>query len=164
MLDQIDLIDRPYFKVVNNDVDVVLHVIDSTIGLNEIDQQIAKEIDQHHYLQLWNKADQLNQFDPEKIYISAINKDLKQLEQALDELFKVKDLDEKMVFNNRQLICLKKVYNGLISATQAINNQLTYDVIILDLHHCWEALKEITGQIDKEDLLDSIFKNFCLGK
>ena len=147
-----------------NEADVVLHVIDSTIGLNEIDQQIAMQIDQHHYLQLWNKADQINQFDPAKIYISAINKDLKQLQQALDHLFKVEDLDQKMIFNTRQLSCLKKAYSALINAAEAINNQLTYDVIILDLHQCWEALKEITGQIDKEDLLDSIFKNFCLGK
>ena len=147
-----------------NEADVVLHVIDSTIGLNEIDQQIAMQIDQHHYLQLWNKADQLDWFDPAKIYISAINKDLKQLQQALDHLFKVEDLDQKMVFNTRQLSCLKKAYSALINASEAINNQLTYDVIILDLHQCWEALKEITGQIDKEDLLDSIFKNFCLGK
>ena len=147
-----------------NEADVVLHVIDSTIGLNEIDQQIAMQIDQHHYLQLWNKADQLDRFDPAKIYISAINKDLKQLQQALDHLFKVEDLDQKMIFNTRQLSCLKKAYSALINASEAINNQLTYDVIILDLHQCWEALKEITGQIDKEDLLDSIFKNFCLGK
>ena len=47
---------------------------------------------------------------------------------------------------------------------EGMNQGLTYDTIIIDLHLAWESLKEIIGNVDKEELLDSIFKNFCLGK
>ena len=47
---------------------------------------------------------------------------------------------------------------------EGMNQGLTYDTIIVDLHLAWESLKEIIGNVDKEELLDSIFKNFCLGK
>ncbi|WP_268812168.1 hypothetical protein [Mycoplasmopsis anatis] len=41
---------------------------------------------------------------------------------------------------------------------------MTFDVIIIDITKAWESLKEITGVADKEDLLDAMFSNFCLGK
>ena len=144
--------------------DVVLHVIDSTLGWLPIDEQIAKEAAKKHYLQLWNKADQLKTFVANRLYISALNKDLKALETALETLFQIHSVDANWIFNQRQTACLKKALNALIDAEQAINQAHTYDVVILDLQQCWQALKEINGAVDQEELLDSIFKNFCLGK
>jgi tRNA modification GTPase len=39
-----------------------------------------------------------------------------------------------------------------------------FDVVIVDVVAAWESIKSIVGAINKEDLLDSIFANFCLGK
>ena len=38
------------------------------------------------------------------------------------------------------------------------------DLVTVDLHRAWYALKEITGEAGREDLLDEIFSRFCLGK
>lgn len=148
-----------------SDADIVLHVVDSTVGINEIDRRIIDKVDKKHYIQLWNKSDLLSSsLDSSKIYISAKNKDLEKLEEALERLFEIKENDFDMSFNKRQLSCLKKAYNYLLNASEAIFNKMTYDIVITDLHNCWEAIKEIVGNVNKDELLDSIFKNFCLGK
>lgn len=74
------------------------------------------------------------------------------------------DLSSNFVFNKRQIACLEKALNALNDVIEGINQGLTYDTIMIDLHLAWESLKEIIGNVDKEELLDSIFKNFCLGK
>lgn len=38
------------------------------------------------------------------------------------------------------------------------------DLIVTDLYECWSNLKEILGEKAKEDLLDELFKRFCIGK
>ena len=38
------------------------------------------------------------------------------------------------------------------------------DLVTVDLQNAWHALKEITGETGREDLLDEIFSRFCLGK
>ncbi len=146
--------------------DIVLHVIDATKGLNDYDLKIIEKSKNKKYLQLWNKSDLITNLDSNKIFISSINKDLKNLEEELNKLLTndANELQEDLIFNKRQISCLEKALLALDDVIKGINDGLTYDTIIIDLHQAWESLKEITGQVDKEELLDSIFKNFCLGK
>lgn len=146
--------------------DIVLHIIDATKGLNNFDLEIIEKTKDKKYLQLWNKSDLIENLESNhKIYISSINKDLKNLETELvNLLIHNDDLSSNFVFNKRQIVCLEKVLNALNDVIEGINQGLTYDTIMIDLHLAWESLKEIIGNVDKEELLDSIFKNFCLGK
>ncbi len=146
--------------------DIVLHIIDATKGLNNFDLEIIEKTKDKKYLQLWNKSDLIENLENgHKIYISSINKDLKNLETELvNLLIHNDDLSSNFVFNKRQIVCLEKALNALNDAIEGINQGLTYDTIMIDLHLAWESLKEIIGNVDKEELLDSIFKNFCLGK
>ena len=45
-----------------------------------------------------------------------------------------------------------------------MKNQVPTDLIVTDLYDSWENLKEILGERAKEDLLDELFKRFCIGK
>ncbi len=146
--------------------DIVLHIIDATKGLNNFDLEIIEKTKDKKYLQLWNKSDLIENLENDhKIYISSINKDLKNLETELvNLLIHNDDLSSNFVFNKRQIACLEKALNALNDVIEGINQGLTYDTIMIDLHLAWESLKEIIGNVDKEELLDSIFKNFCLGK
>lgn len=146
--------------------DIVLHIIDATKGLNNFDLEIIEKTKDKKYLQLWNKSDLIENLENDhKIYISSINKDLKNLETELvNLLIHNDDLSSNFVFNKRQIVCLEKALNALNDVIEGINQGLTYDTIMIDLHLAWESLKEIIGNVDKEELLDSIFKNFCLGK
>ena len=104
--------------------------------------------------------------EKDKLYISSLNKDISSLENCLSNLFIFDEIESStLVFNPRQNYCLKKSLLYLESVQKSIKEfNHTYDVLIVDLHLAWESLKEILGNVDKEDLLDSIFKNFCLGK
>ncbi len=157
-------IEKSWKEIENSDV--IIHVIDATKGINDFDQEIIDKSKNKKYLQLWNKSDLIEQKEDNKVYISSKNKEINNFEQALINLFIENDSIESsnVTFNKRQTSCIKKALNALEDAFESINNKLTYDVVILDLHQAWESLKEIIGEVDKEDLLDSIFKNFCLGK
>ena len=41
---------------------------------------------------------------------------------------------------------------------------LPMDLIAVDLKEALDSLSEVTGEISTEDLLDHVFKNFCVGK
>lgn len=146
--------------------DIVLHIIDATKGMNNYDLEIIEKTKDKKYLQLWNKSDLIKNIENDnKIYISSINKDLKNLEEELVHLLvNNNQSNNSFIFNKRQIVCLEKAQNALNDVIAGMNQGLTYDTIIIDLHLAWESLKEIIGNVDKEELLDSIFKNFCLGK
>lgn len=146
--------------------DIIIHVIDSTKGISGFDQKIIEKSKDKKYIQLWNKSDLIDKKEKDKLYISSLNKDISSLENCLSNLFIFDEIESStLVFNPRQNYCLKKSLLYLESVQKSIKEfNHTYDVLIVDLHLAWESLKEILGNVDKEDLLDSIFKNFCLGK
>ena len=38
------------------------------------------------------------------------------------------------------------------------------DMVEIDIQDAYTSLKEILGEVHREDLLDTLFSNFCLGK
>lgn len=49
-------------------------------------------------------------------------------------------------------------------ALASLQAGMELDLVTIDLEKSWRALKEITGEVGREDLLDEIFSRFCLGK
>ncbi|HEY5371008.1 MAG TPA: hypothetical protein VIJ75_18640 [Hanamia sp.] len=45
-----------------------------------------------------------------------------------------------------------------------IANNITGDLLSIDINRCLHYLGEITGEITNEDRLDYIFSKFCIGK
>ena len=113
-----------------------------------------------------NKADEkLVISHPEAVYISTINKDLKQLEEKIKSMFN--DLtynDEPLLFNARQLGLLSQAKSHLLEAkNQALLGQVI-DIISIDLNQAYKCILEILGKSNADGLLDNIFSKFCLGK
>ena len=48
--------------------------------------------------------------------------------------------------------------------TASIELNISGEFLALDIKRCLEFLGEITGEITNENLLDSIFNDFCIGK
>ncbi len=59
---------------------------------------------------------------------------------------------------------LKQAENNLQQALDNLNQGVTGDFIAMDIRHALHALGEITGQVTTDDLLDKIFRDFCIGK
>ncbi|WP_406616197.1 tRNA uridine-5-carboxymethylaminomethyl(34) synthesis GTPase MnmE [Mycoplasmopsis hyopharyngis] len=148
--------------------DLVLHIVDVNKKEDEFDKQIENEalLNNKKYLKIFNKIDLFTgKKEKNSIYISAKNNNLNDLEQAITNLYKnILNNDQELIYNARQLSLVEQAFNCLKEAEKSLQSGLTVDVIIVDLQEAWEHLSDILGKSNKEDLLDSMFKNFCLGK
>ena len=62
------------------------------------------------------------------------------------------------------MMLLQRASQSLNQAVDAMKLSVPTDLIVTDLYECWNNLKEILGEKAKEDLLDELFKRFCIGK
>ncbi|MGL5522267.1 MAG: tRNA uridine-5-carboxymethylaminomethyl(34) synthesis GTPase MnmE [Metamycoplasmataceae bacterium] len=147
---------------------IVFHIIDATKEISKNDILIEEKAKEKIYLRIFNKKDLIKNIkkDSEKnIYISALNKDIELIFDWLGNIFDKNKIEhDDWFFNQRETVLLKKANNAFKNALSSLENDQTYDVIIVDIYSAWENLKSIIGIVDKEDLLDSIFSKFCLGK
>lgn len=83
-------------------------------------------------------------------------------ERALEH----RDLDggSLLVTSTRHRDALQKAREHVQQALEALDMGLTGDLLAIDLRAALHDLGTVTGEITNEDLLDSIFSRFCIGK
>jgi len=69
-----------------------------------------------------------------------------------------------LVTSSRHRDALQKAQQDVQSALQALEQGMTGDFLSIDLRSALKQLGTITGEITNEDVLDSIFSRFCIGK
>lgn len=72
--------------------------------------------------------------------------------------------EHTVVANARHYDALLKSSESLTDALRSIETGISGDFIAMDIRRALTFLGEITGEISSEDLLDSIFSRFCIGK
>lgn len=72
--------------------------------------------------------------------------------------------EHTVVANARHYEALLKASESLTDALRSIETGISGDFIAMDIRRALTFLGEITGEISSEDLLDSIFSRFCIGK
>lgn len=89
-----------------------------------------------------------------------------ELKQALRNLILDKEIEFSPVAitNLRQRSALQRTENALRHAAESLREGFAAEFVAVDLNEAREALEEITGLINSEDILDKIFSNFCIGK
>lgn len=73
-------------------------------------------------------------------------------------------LEHSVVTNIRHLQALEQAAEALRSAIRGLDQNITLDFLAVDIRQALHHLGQITGEISTEDLLDSIFSRFCIGK
>ncbi len=147
--------------------DLVLLVIDGSSPLSKEDEELLELSKDTQRIVVVNKKDQGQQNHIEGISISAKDNDIEPLIQEIKKMFELGKItagQEDILANARQIQLLEKAKQALDSAVIAMENQIPTDLIVTDLYESWENLKEILGERAKEDLLDELFKRFCIGK
>ena len=125
---------------------------------------------EQHYVRVVNKIDTCakdKRYDSDVIPISAqrgIGLDM--LRQHLRALVNTSSLNAGsiVVSNMRHYAALKSAHEALGDALQAVDNNLSGDLISEDIHRILHHLGEITGEITSDDILHTIFSHFCIGK
>lgn len=156
--------------------DLILFVVDGSAELTEEDFKINEKIKNKKVLGIVNKndlkqiakLDEINSIDS-FINISAKeNLGIKDMEDQIYELIirgTVEDSSEKLVITNiRHKTALEKTKDAIKNIFETIDIGLPMDLIAVDLKEALDSLSEVTGEISTEDLLDHVFKNFCVGK
>lgn len=113
-------------------------------------------------------ANTLNWSSYEQIQISA---ETSEGLDSLKELIKEHALKQThydgaslLVTSSRHRDALEKTLQHIDSALVGLSSDLTGDFLAIDLRAALQQLGTITGEITNEDILDSIFSRFCIGK
>ena len=156
-----------------NSADIVLYIFDkNTTSAEELSTQIKLFEDAAiKYLLVGNKADLSNSFSTDKddviLSISAKgNIGIEELKEALYQstVNKSVNTDNTIVTNSRHLQALLQISTSLVSIKSALDNNISGDLLSIEIRTCLFHLGEITGEITNEDKLDYIFSKFCIGK
>jgi len=72
--------------------------------------------------------------------------------------------ESTVAINMRHRDCLRRALKGCDRATAGITNGLSVEYLSVDLNDALRAVGEIIGSIGTEEILDSVFSQFCIGK
>ncbi|HIW17799.1 MAG TPA: tRNA uridine-5-carboxymethylaminomethyl(34) synthesis GTPase MnmE [Candidatus Faecalicoccus intestinipullorum] len=143
---------------------LVLLVLDGSRPLTKEDKDLLEQTKDKLRLIIWNKQD-LNDSSQEGICISAKNRQIQPLIDALESLYQNDLLKEEPILSNeRQIGLLQQAKSAMKRAQIALEAQTEPDLVEIDIQEAYEDLKEILGEVHREDLLDTLFSKFCLGK
>ena len=86
--------------------------------------------------------------------------------RALKQLYEHHfELANSPILNNeRQIGLLYHAKTHMEKAYQALSDNCEIDLVQIDIEAAYKNLKEILGEYHRDDLLDTLFANFCLGK
>lgn len=157
--------------------DFIIYVVDSSERLDDADFQIIDILQQKKGVILMNKSD-LNPVitveDIQKklnweciIFSNETKQGMKELENYVNNSF----LDGNISFNNQVYLTGIRHKEAVISAIgsidavlQAIDADMPEDFYTIDMMDAYKELGLINGETASEDLVNKIFKEFCMGK
>ena len=92
---------------------------------------------------------------------------IKDLKQKIIEYFNLEKIEVKdatYLTSARQNALIKNTISYIDQALEDIENEVPVDMIEINIRAAWDTLGEIIGATYKDELLDELFSNFCLGK
>lgn len=143
---------------------LVLLVLDGSAPLTKEDKELLEKTKDKMRLVIWNKDD-LSKGNKEGICICAKDHQIQPLIDALESLYENDLLKEEPILSNeRQIGLLHQAKEDMMRAKEALEAHIEPDLVEIDIQQAHDHLKEILGEVSREDLLDTLFSKFCLGK
>lgn len=155
-------IDRS-LKAIEN-AQLVLMVLDASRPLDEQDEELLRLTENKTRILVYNKKDLVPV--SEGIAISAKDNELKPLIQEIERLFEkhLIAVEDPTLNNERQIALMSHALQSMNQAIHSLEEGMELDLVTIDLQDSYTSLKEILGEVSRDDLLDTLFSNFCLGK
>jgi tRNA modification GTPase len=180
--DPVEKIGHERTKAAIDNADLVLWLLDASVALSSEDRYIAELLSQRScstktFLVL-NKTDLGNCLPDDllpalfaapgaTVAISARQRTgLPALEQAILSFAGtgLSTIEDPLVVNVRHRAALDRTAQALAEALTALKQNATEEIIAFHAHEAANALAEITGAITTDEILQSIFSKFCVGK
>ena len=167
-------------RSINNisNAELIIALFDDSRTFDDQDQKILDLIEGKKTIILINKIDlgknlikeneKLKKFKNNIIEFSTINETgLDKLYNKIEELFKLNELDcenTEIITNNRHKQQILYALEDVAKGRESLETHMPVDITAICLKDILERLAEITGENVSEDIINEIFKKFCLGK
>ena len=181
--DKVEKIGVDKAKDYAKEADLIIYVVDSSNDLDENDYEIMKFIQGKKSILLLNKSDLerkvtkeeikkiCKEYNIENIPVIEISakeeKGIDRLEEIVKEMFyhgEISFNNEIYITNIRHKTALERAKDSLMKVIESIENDMPEDFYSIDLMDAYETLGSITGEMVGEDLVNEIFRKFCMGK
>jgi tRNA modification GTPase len=179
--DTVEQIGMEYARRAIDSGDMILFMVDLAAGIEREDMWIYESLPRERgqtLLVVGNKVDlprlvtkeALASFFPgdEVVEISAMTGDgIEDLEEAIvRQAFsgEAGGAEGALVLAARQALLLDELVSCLDDGAASLANDYPLDVVAIDLQLAYSKLQNLLGNELPDDLLDHIFRNFCIGK
>ncbi|MBF0978580.1 MAG: tRNA uridine-5-carboxymethylaminomethyl(34) synthesis GTPase MnmE [Clostridiales bacterium] len=165
-------------KKIANSADLIIAIFDITKNLDEDDQELLEIIKDKKCIILLNKIDILPENIDLENKLKLINKNILKI-SAMEDIgiqslydkiielysFNTESLsNDVLISNERHKNLIQKAKMEINEAINATENDMYIDIISIYITNAMNYLAEITGNNVTDDVIDEIFKKFCLGK
>ena len=154
-----------------SDADLVILVLNNNEKLTSDDEELLEKVKEKTHIIFINKSDLPNKLDiNESEVVKGNTIDLDGLDSLKDKIIELFDLERisnsnlEVVSTAREIGLIKEALNSIKSAINNVSESLPVDMIAIDIKKAWDLLGEITGEAYQDELLDTLFSQFCLGK
>lgn len=158
-----------------NGAGLVIALFDNNEKLNSEDIDLINKIKEMPCIAVINKIDLEDKVDKKYItdnienvvYISAKQQDnIDELKNMIEKIAGTEGFDPSagIIANERQRNAIRNAVNSLYEAKESLAMGMTMDAITVSLQETIDYLLELTGEKAGEEIVDSVFHNFCVGK
>ena len=165
-------------KKLANSADLIIAIFDITKNLTEDDQELLEIIKDKECIILLNKIDVLSENIELEKRLKSINKNILKIsamedigiQQLFDKIVEIYSFNndslsnDVLIINERHKNLIQKARIEIDEAINAAENDMYIDIISIYITNAMNYLAEITGNNVTDDVINEIFKKFCLGK
>lgn len=176
--DEIEKIGIEKAKKIARNADLVVYIIDSSKKLDKEDEQILELLNDKNAIIILNKIDlkqeiseqteKIKNINKPIVKISALKKEgIEKIYYQISKMFNLGEInidDSVTIINERHKEVIKNAQKNIIDSINSIDNNFPVDIIQITIKQALEELGKITGTMVSEEIINEIFKKFCLGK
>lgn len=165
-------------KKLADSADLIIAIFDITKNLTEDDEELLEIIKDKECIILLNKIDVLSENIELEKCLKSINKNILKIsvmedigiQQLFDKIVEIYSFNndslsnDVLISNERHKNLIQKARIEIDDAINAAENDMYIDIISIYITNAMNYLAEITGNNVTDDVINEIFKKFCLGK
>ena len=165
-------------KKLADSADLIIAIFDITKNLTEDDEELLEILKDKECIILLNKIDVLSENIELEKRLKYINKNILKIsamedigiQQLFDKIVEIYSFNndslsnDVLISNERHKNLIQKARMEIDEAINAAENDMYIDIISIYITNAMNYLAEITGNNVTDDVINEIFKKFCLGK
>lgn len=154
--------------------DLIIALFDTSRKFDDEDKKILELIEDKNAIIILNKTDLDSIFDKSLLDVNlpiietsmTENIGIDKLEETITEIFDASEINREsiLITNTRHERLLKSASEKLASSLYDIKMGISLDAVEVDLRGSYDDLGLIIGESVSDEIMDKVFKEFCVGK